>query len=85
MAAQPRGTGEARAPLLYNRRLLSVPKLLDVCALYGRDNPALTGQLLQQASVRNTLGLWVPTSEGEPRCAMVHLHASHVCCGGRSC
>lgn len=35
-----------QAKQLYDRWLLDVPKLLDIAALYGPDNPELTRQLL---------------------------------------
>jgi hypothetical protein len=43
------GDASDRANLVRNRNMLSMPKLLDVCVLYGHDNPALTRQLVEQA------------------------------------
>ena len=37
-----------RAALLYDRGLLAVPQLLDLCVLYGRTNAPLMRQLLTQ-------------------------------------
>lgn len=37
-----------RSRLLYDKWVLDVPKLLDLAAIYGPDNPALVQQLMQQ-------------------------------------
>lgn len=34
--------------LLYSRRLVDAPKIMDLCVLYGQDNARLTRGLVQQ-------------------------------------
>ena len=51
-------TGEKGGPVqteqakhLYDRWLLDIPKVLDIAALYGPDNPELTRQFLTKVKV----------------------------------
>lgn len=46
------GPAGPRAQLLRKRQLLSLPKLLDICVLYGADNAQLLQQLLSQVRAR---------------------------------
>ena len=43
-------TRDARAAALRDRRILDVPKLVDLCAIYGPDNPAAVALLARDAA-----------------------------------
>ena len=49
--AEQEGPSGPRAQLLLTRQLLSLPTLMDVCILYGAENPAMMQQLLSQVRV----------------------------------
>lgn len=44
-------TPQQHAAILYDQWLLDVPKLMDVCVLYGPANPALLQRFMQQVCV----------------------------------
>ncbi len=48
-AGEDIGQAARRAASARKLQLLNLPKLLDICSLYGSDNPQLVQQLVAQA------------------------------------
>ncbi len=70
-----------QAKLLYDRWLLDVPKLLDIAALYGPDNPDLTRQLLSKVeffTVHRHVSLHMGSSARQRRIKEVTCLSTHM-------